>query len=195
MTVTGRGQGTVLVPAGHLRQPPQLCQAPCVSPRISRATSAACPRAPCSPTLLRAMAPSSVPCGAGWQGGRGQQSPAFGNLQYLFFLSSLWSWGTQVFRESRGCCVWVDQGETRGPDPRAGWPRACTSSKCSPSCPVPNQLLGDPEWLFSGFCFFGSCVFVFLAPLSLAAARLQCLPSSALLRSPPPTPCSLVPER
>lgn len=57
----------------------------------------------------------------------------------------------------------------KGPYPRAGWTRACPSSECSPlfcPCPVPNLLLGDPEWLFSGFCFLAA-VFLFSLPLSL----------------------------
>lgn len=33
-------------------------------------------------------------------------------------------------------------------------------------CPVPNPLLGDTEWLFSGFCFLAA-VFLFSLPLSL----------------------------
>lgn len=48
----------------------------------------------------------------------------------------------------------------------------CPSSDCSlifPPCPVPNPLLGDPEWLFSGFCFLAA-VFLFSLPLSLPFA-------------------------
>lgn len=84
-----------------------------------------------------------------------------------------------------------------------GWTHGCPISKCSPlfpPCPVPNALLGDPEWLFSGFCFLAA-VFLFSLPLSplLSGYSVGSAPVFTLLGSAvlPPllTPCLLVPER
>lgn len=174
------------MPAGHLRQPPQLCQAPCVSPWISRAASAACPGAPCSPTLPRPTAPSSVPRSAGWQGGRGQQSPVFGNLQYLgFYLLSGAGAPRCSGRAEDAASVWtgvkhgVQIPEQAGPvpAPAASAPRPALCQTCSW-----ETLNGS----FQAFVFWQLC-FCFPCP-SLSPLLGSSVYPPRLCRAPPRRP-------